>query len=67
VTLRYDQGDECHVGDLLYDGEQFTFLTEQAVMDERVRRFAEDPERLRRWNEYCAAPYGQGAKQDLRT
>ena len=60
MTLRYDPGDECHVGDLLYDGEQFTFLTEQAVMDERVRQFAEDPERLRRWNEYRASTLRAG-------
>jgi hypothetical protein len=60
VTLRYDPGDECHVGDLLYDGEQFTFLTEQVVMDERVRQFAEDPERLRRWNEYRASTLRSG-------
>lgn len=52
VTLRYDKGDEGYVGDLLYDGEKFTFLTEQSVMDERVRKIAENPKRLRKWNEY---------------
>lgn len=52
VTLRYPTGHEGYVGDLLYDGETFTFLTEQAVMDERVRKIEEDPEGLRQWNEY---------------
>jgi hypothetical protein len=52
VTLRYPTGHEGYVGDLLYDGEQFTFLTEQSVRDERVRRIAEDPERVRKWHEY---------------
>jgi hypothetical protein len=52
VTLRFDKGVEGYIGDLLYDGEAFTFLTEQSVMDERARKIADDPERLRRWNEY---------------
>ena len=51
VTLRYATGDEAYIGDLLYDGEEFTFLTEQSVMDQRARQFADDPERIRRWNE----------------
>ncbi len=52
VTLRYGAGDEGYIGDLLYDGEEFTFLTEQSVMDERARKIADDPERIRKWNEY---------------
>jgi hypothetical protein len=60
VTLRYPTGHEGYVGDLLYDGETFTFLTEQAVMDERVRRVAEDPERMRKWNEYRASSLHPG-------
>ena len=51
VTLRYPTGHEGYVGDLLYDGETFTFLTEQAVIEERVRKIVEDPERTRKWNE----------------
>jgi hypothetical protein len=43
VTLRFAAGHEGYIGDLLYDGEQFTFLTEQTVMDERARQIAEDP------------------------
>jgi hypothetical protein len=52
VTLRYDAGDETYIGDLLYDGESFTFLTEQSVMAERARKLADDPEKIRKWNEY---------------
>jgi hypothetical protein len=55
VTLRYAAGHEGYVGDLLYDGDNFTFLTEQPVIDERVRKIAADPEGLRRWNEYRAS------------
>ncbi len=55
VTLRFDVGQEGYIGDLLYDGEQFMFLTDQAVMDERARKIAEDPEGLRKWNEYRAS------------
>jgi hypothetical protein len=55
VTLRFGTGDEGYIGDLLYDGEEFTFLTEQSVMDERARKIAEDPERIRKWNEYRAS------------
>jgi hypothetical protein len=55
VTLRYDKGDEAYIGDMLYDGEKFTFLTEQSVIDERARKFADDPERIRKWNEYRAS------------
>jgi hypothetical protein len=51
-TLRFDDDDETYYGDLLYDGEGYTFLTEQAVMGERARKLADDPERIRRWNEY---------------
>ena len=43
VILRYTTRHEGYVGDLLYDGENFTFLTEQSVMDERVRQIAADP------------------------
>jgi len=55
VTLRYTTGHEGYIGDLLYDGEEFTFLTEKSVMDERARKIADDPERMRKWNEYRAS------------
>ena len=60
VTLRYGTGDEGYIGDLLYDGEDFTFLTEQSVMDERARKIADDPERMRQWNEYRASTLHAG-------
>jgi phosphate uptake regulator len=62
ITLRYPTGFEGYVGDLLYDGEKFTFLTEQSVMDERVRRIAADPERERKWNEYRASALQAGER-----
>jgi hypothetical protein len=55
VTLRFDAGHEGYIGDLLYDGQQFTFVTEQSVIDERARKIAEDPEGQRKWNEYRAS------------
>jgi hypothetical protein len=55
VTLRYAAGDETYIGDLLYDGAEFTFLTEQSVMDERARKLLNDPESIRNWNEYRAS------------
>jgi hypothetical protein len=55
VTLRYTTGFGGYVGDLVYDGEKFTFLTEQSVIDERVRQIAADPEGTRQWNEYRAS------------
>ena len=55
VTLRYTTGFEGYVGDLLHDGEKFTFLTEQSVINERVRQIAADPESVRQWNEYRAS------------
>jgi len=60
VTLRYTTGHEGYVGDLLYDGEEFTFLTEPALMDERIRKVAENPERLQKWNECRSAPSHPG-------
>ena len=55
VTLRFTTGHEGYIGDLLYDGEEFTFLTEKSVMDERANQIANDPERQRKWNEYRAS------------
>jgi len=60
VTLRYPTGHEGYVGDLLYDGEKFTMLTQDSVIDERVRQIAEDPERMRKWNEYRASTLQAG-------
>jgi hypothetical protein len=60
VTLRYTTGHEGYVGDLLYDGNAFTFLTEQSVIDDRVRQIAADPEGNRQWNEYRASTLRPG-------
>ena len=62
VTLRYPTGHDGYVGDLLYDGDEFTFLTEQSVMDERVAQIAADPERERKWNEYRASTLSAGER-----
>jgi hypothetical protein len=62
VTLRYPTGFEGEIGDLLYDGQEFTFLTPPEVRRERARRLAEDPEGRRQWNEYRTStlPPGEG-------
>jgi hypothetical protein len=52
VILRYPTGFEGEIGDLLYDGQEFTFLTPPEVRKARARKIAEDPERIREWNEY---------------
>ena len=62
VTLRYPTGHEGYVGDLVYNGQSFTFLTEESRIDERVRQIASDPEHVRQWNEYRdpTLPAGEG-------
>ena len=52
--------DQCV--DVLYDGQEFTFLTPPEVRKERARQIAEDPEKIRQWNEYRAStlPPGEG-------
>ena len=60
MTLRYTTGFGGFVGDLLYDGEHFTMLTDQSVIDERVRQIAADPEGIRQWNEYRASTLRPG-------
>jgi hypothetical protein len=60
VTLRYTTGHEGYVGDLLYDGEEFSFLTPPEVRKERARAIAADPERARKWNDYQASPVPSG-------
>jgi hypothetical protein len=67
VTLRYPTGHEGYVGDLLYDGKEFTFLTPPEVRTERVRKIAEDPERERRWNEYRASTLQPGKEIPVRS
>ncbi len=55
VTLRYPTGHEGYVGDLLYDGKDFTFLTPPEVVTERVRQIEADPALQREWDEYRAS------------
>lgn len=55
VTLRYTTGHEGYVGELLYDGKEFVFLTPPEIRKERVRQIAADPERRRKWNEQASA------------
>jgi hypothetical protein len=60
VTLRYPTGHEGYIGDLLYDGKDFSFLTPEDVRKERARQIAADPEGIRQWNEYRAATLRTG-------
>lgn len=43
VHLRAPSGHEGYLGDLRYDGERFTELTDVELMRERVRQIAADP------------------------
>jgi hypothetical protein len=52
VTLRYPTGHEGYVGDLLYNGKDFVFLTPPEEVTRRVQQIAADPEREREWNKY---------------
>lgn len=52
VYLRYPTGHEGYLGDLLYDGKQFTELTDREIMRERAKQIAADPDRIRKWDEY---------------
>jgi hypothetical protein len=54
VHLRYPTGFEGEIGELLYDGAEFTFLTPPEVRRQRARKIADDPEGIRQWNE-CQA------------
>jgi hypothetical protein len=60
VNLRYPTGFEGYLGDLLYDGERFTQLTDRELMRERVRKIAADPEGRRQWDEYRASTLPPG-------
>ena len=60
VTLRFPTGHEGYVGDLLYDGKEFSFLTPPDVRKERVKRIAADPEGIREWNEHRASTLRAG-------
>jgi hypothetical protein len=55
VTLRYTTGHEGYIGDLLFDGQDFVYLTPPEIRKERARQIAADSQRTRKWNEYRAA------------
>lgn len=52
VHVRYPTGFEGYLGDLLYDGERFTELTDLEVMRERGRQIDADPRREQSWIAY---------------
>jgi hypothetical protein len=62
VTLRYTTGHQGYIGDLLFDGHTFTFLTPPEVRRERARAMAADPQRTSMWHEHRAStlPAGKG-------
>ncbi len=60
VHLRFPTGFEGYLGDLLYDGERITELTDIELMRERAEQIAADPEGIRRWNEYRASTLRAG-------
>ena len=55
VYLRYPTGHEGYLGDLLYNGKQFTELTDRETMRERAKQIEAEPALQREWDEYRAA------------
>ena len=55
VHLRYPTGHEGYLGDLLFDGERISELTDLELMRQRGRAIAADPALQREWDEYRAA------------
>jgi hypothetical protein len=51
VFLRYPTGHEAELGQLAFDGKEFTPLTERAVTEKRAQTLAEDPAFQRAWYE----------------
>jgi hypothetical protein len=60
VHLRYPTGFEGEIGELLYDGAAFTFLTPPDVRRQRAEKIAENPEAIRQWNELQASALPPG-------
>jgi hypothetical protein len=60
VNLRYPTGHEGYLGDLSYDGTEFTQLTDLGLMQQRAEEIADDPERERKWSEYQASSLRPG-------
>ena len=62
VHLRYPTGHEGYLGDLLFDGERVTELTDLELMRQRGREIAADPARQREWEAYLAANPSPGER-----
>ena len=60
VHLRYPTGHEGYLGDLLFDGERVTELTDLELMRQRGRVIAADPALQREWDEYRASTLPPG-------
>ena len=60
VHVRFPTGHEGYLGDLLFDGERITELTELELMRQRGRVIAADPECERKWQEYRASTLPKG-------
>jgi hypothetical protein len=60
VHLRYPTGFEGEIGELLYDGAEFTFLTPSEVRRQRAQKIADDAEGIRQWNELQASALPPG-------
>ena len=66
VTLRYPTGHEGYVGDLLFDGKGFSFITPLEVRKERIKKIAADPAGIRQWNEHRASTLRRGSHAENR-
>ena len=60
VHLRYPTGYEGYLGDLVFDGERFTELTDLELMRQRGREIAADPEHERKWQEFLTVDLPKG-------
>jgi hypothetical protein len=63
VYLRYPTGHEGYLGDLRYDGKQFTEVTDRKVMEGRAKQIEADPARQREWDEYRASTVARGTRK----
>lgn len=54
IRVHYPTGRDCEIGQLAYDGREFTPLTDRAVMAEVVRKIEADLEFQRQWHEQFA-------------
>ena len=66
VHLRYPTGHEGYLGDLVFDGERVTELTDLELMRQRGREIAADPALQREWEAYLAANPSPGNAEKRR-